>query len=54
MSANLCQYAKECTVFQGIEKTNGAPLPIYKNVFCNRGFKGWKNCEQYSEYQIKA
>jgi hypothetical protein len=43
----LCQYAKLCPVYQGKEETDGTSLPIYKNVFCNRGYKGWGNCEKY-------
>lgn len=44
---SLCQFAKECPVFQGdliIERIS--PF-LLKNVFCNRGFKGWRNCERY-------
>jgi hypothetical protein len=47
MSANLCQYAKTCPVYQGEEETKGVTLTIYKNVFCNRGFKGWNNCKHF-------
>jgi hypothetical protein len=47
MSANLCQYTKTCPIFQGKEETNGTPLTIYKNVFCNRGSRGWNNCEHF-------
>lgn len=44
-----CQFADECSLFQGTEKTK-IPLAIFRNVFCNRGMKGWKNCERYSEF----
>ncbi len=54
MSANLCQYIKTCQIYLGKKETNGAPLALYKNVFCNRGIKGWKNCNQYLENQINA
>jgi len=54
MSKHICQYRKECPVFQGKVATNGTPLAIYKNVFCNRGIKGWSNCEQYLEYNVNA
>jgi len=43
-----CQFAEECSLFQGEEKTK-IPLPIFRNVFCNRGMKGWKNCDRYSD-----
>ncbi len=44
---NLCQLAKKCPVFQGeliIERIS--PF-LLKNVFCNRGYNGWKNCERF-------
>lgn len=47
MTVNLCQYIKTCPIYQGMEDLNGTPLVIYKNVFCNRGYKGWNNCERY-------
>ncbi|RIJ47546.1 hypothetical protein D1614_13205 [Maribellus luteus] len=43
-----CRFARECDIFQGKVAVN-TPLPIYRNVFCNRGIKGWKNCEKYNE-----
>jgi hypothetical protein len=52
MTSNLCKYAKDCPVYLGKIYTSVAPLPIYKNVFCNRGFKGWNNCEQFMEYKM--
>jgi len=55
MSTHICPYIKECPVFQGkVATNNGTPLTIYKNVFCNRGLKGWNNCEQYLEYKLKT
>ena len=54
MSEHTCQYRKECPVFQGKVATNGIPLTLYKNVFCNRGIKGWNNCEQYLKYKVNA
>jgi hypothetical protein len=50
MSVFLCKYSKQCPVYNGKTKTNGTPLPVYRNVFCNRGSNGWKNCEQFMEY----
>jgi len=44
-----CQFATECSLFQGKEKTK-IPLPLFRNVFCNRGMKGWKNCDRYGEF----
>lgn len=43
-----CPYAGECPVYHEeltIEKIS--PFLI-KNVFCNRGMKGWKNCERFN------
>lgn len=54
MAANLCQYYNTCPIYQGTEETIGTPLAIYKNVFCNRGFKGWNNCKQFMDYKNQA
>lgn len=43
-----CKFANECDVFKGKEIVSKTPLAIYRNVFCNRGIKGWKNCEKYN------
>lgn len=51
MQTHLCKYNMECPVYQGNAGINGNPLTIYKNVFCNRGSKGWDNCEQFMEYK---
>ncbi len=52
MQKHICQYAKKCPVFKGEAAISGTPLTIYKNVFCNRGPKGWNNCEQYLEFKV--
>ena len=44
-----CKFAGECEIFQGKIKINETPLTVFRNVFCNRGMKGWKNCEKYNE-----
>ncbi len=46
---NRCQFAGECSVFNGEEKISETPLPIFRNVFCNRGMRGWKNCVRFNE-----
>jgi len=51
MATNLCQYIKICPVYQGQEEISVTPLVIYKNVFCNRGLKGWNNCERFKDYK---
>lgn len=46
---NRCQFAKECPIFLGELKVSETPLLIFRNVFCNRGLKGWKNCKRFNE-----
>lgn len=43
-----CQFADECKIYQGKKIISDVPLSIYRNVFCNRGIKGWKNCTEYN------
>lgn len=43
----LCPYAKDCPVYQGDLKIKKISSFLIKNVFCNRGYKGWKNCERF-------
>lgn len=52
MFESLCQYAKSCPIYKGEEDTNGIPLTLYKNVFCRRGFKGWKGCNKFLENRM--
>ena len=44
----LCKYANECPVYIGKVKSMETPGYIIKNVFCNRGIHGWKNCHRYN------
>jgi hypothetical protein len=46
---NRCQFANDCPIFMGELKISKTPLTIFRNVFCNRGLKGWKNCERFNE-----
>lgn len=46
---NRCQFAGDCEIYKGNIKISETPLSIFRNVFCNRGMKGWKNCEKYNE-----
>lgn len=46
---NRCKFANECAIFQGKVVVSKTPLTIHRNVFCNRGIKGWKNCKKYNE-----
>ena len=51
MPANICQYIKTCPIYQGKKEVSTTPLSIYKNVFCNRGLRGWNNCKQFMDYE---
>lgn len=46
---NRCRFANDCEIFQGKTIIGQTSLPVFRNVFCNRGMKGWKNCERFSE-----
>lgn len=50
---NRCRFANECPIFCGELKVSQTPLTIHRNVFCNRGMKGWKNCERFNELDNK-
>lgn len=43
----LCPNTKDCPVYQGELIIDRTSTFLIKNVFCNRGFKGWKNCERF-------
>lgn len=43
----LCEYASDCPVYQKKIKNPGRPISLVRNVFCNRGIKGWKNCKRF-------
>lgn len=43
----LCPFAKECPVYHGHIQIKNISLHLIKNVFCNRGEKGWTNCNRY-------
>lgn len=43
----LCKYANDCSVYQNKNKNIKKPVFLVRNVFCNRGLKGWSNCKKY-------
>ncbi len=43
-----CKYAKECPAYQGKIKNLKKPIFLIRNVFCNRGIKGWSNCARFN------
>jgi hypothetical protein len=42
-----CPYADRCDAYQGRGIPEDQSLSVWRNVFCNRGEKGWSNCRQY-------
>ena len=48
-----CHLAKTCPLYKGEEKSKDMPLLLFRNVFCNRGMKGWKNCSRFNELTEK-
>ncbi len=49
-----CHFANQCEIYKGKKQVKEMPLFLYRNVFCNRGEKGWNNCKQYLIYQNNA
>jgi hypothetical protein len=47
----LCKYYGECPVYKNENKSLNKPVYIVRNVFCNRGEKGWKNCKRHKLYE---
>lgn len=47
----LCRYSGECSVYNDENDKIQKPLFIIKNVFCNRGHKGWSNCKRFIMYE---
>ncbi|MEX0986710.1 MAG: hypothetical protein WD052_04470 [Bacteroidales bacterium] len=46
-----CGFAEECPVFAGKTEVENMPLHLLRNVFCNRGSKGWKNCTRHNRLE---
>jgi hypothetical protein len=42
-----CKYATTCPLFHGIGIPENMTQPLWRNVFCYRGIKGWTNCEKF-------
>lgn len=45
--SRTCKYANECLVYKGEIDTKVSSTTIIRNVFCNRGIKGWSNCKKF-------
>jgi hypothetical protein len=43
----LCPFYKSCPTYQGKIKLERISTLLIRNVFCNRGYMGWKNCERF-------
>ncbi len=51
---NICIHKNECPIYQGNTISDNGKLTIYKNVFCNRGYRGWRNCKEYLIFENKG
>ena len=47
----LCRYAKDCSVYNNENHEIKRPIFLVRNVFCNRGPKGWNNCKRFLLYE---
>ena len=52
-SGRRCKYADECPVYNNRIEGLETPIHILRNVFCNRGRRGWENCVRYQLYESK-
>lgn len=43
----LCKYAGDCPVYKNTNERIEKPIFLIRNVFCNRGYKGWSNCKRH-------
>jgi hypothetical protein len=46
-----CRYTDTCPLFRGIGIPENMTRPIWRNVFCYRGIKGWANCSQFIAFE---
>lgn len=49
-----CKYANECPVYLAKSYNGDIPHYLFKNIYCNRGKKGWINCDTYNAYENKS
>lgn len=47
---NICIHKELCKIYQGETADDKNKLMVYKNVFCHRGYRGWKNCNEYLNF----
>ena len=54
MNNRKCKYAGVCPVFNGKLNEKDKPTFMYRNIFCERGNKGWNACKRYqvAQYNI--
>ena len=52
-SGKVCIYTNICSVYNGESDINGTPLHVHRNVFCNRGNRGWNNCRLYTKFKTQ-
>jgi hypothetical protein len=46
-----CPYAGDCAQYKGTGLPENMNLVLFRNVFCNRGIKGWSNCDKFQLYE---
>lgn len=47
----LCKYAQQCNVYNNDNSRLEKPVFLIRNVFCNRGPRGWNNCLRFAAYE---
>lgn len=45
-----CKFASKCPVYRGNNNNIKIPHFLYKNIYCNRGIKGWSYCYTYNDF----
>lgn len=48
-----CRYADDCALYKGSGLPEHMTLILWRNVFCNRGIKGWSNCDKFKFFEEK-
>jgi hypothetical protein len=48
-----CKYYRICSLYKGEGLPDDIQKTVWRNVFCNRGMKGWSNCKQFTDFELK-
>ena len=54
MGNRKCKYSATCPIFIGTLKEEDKPTFMYKNIFCNRGVRGWNACKRFQVYEVNV